>query len=103
MRCDKLLVAQIGDALGSAAGGEAVAGVRVHEPVAGIAHDALDIGVCALHLAEHDAVVADRAFLVKLVVPALLHEYLGHGVDARTEHRIEIHAHEVEKILLIAA
>ena len=41
--------------------------------------------------AEHDAVIVRLAALaVELVVPALLHEYLGLFVDARAEHRVEV-------------
>ena len=36
-------------------------------------------------------------------MPALLHEDLRLFVDVRAEHAVEIHAHEVEQILLAAA
>ena len=104
VRGDELRIAQLGDVLRLAAARKPVAGVGIQQPVRPLADDALDIGIGALHLAEDDTVVVRlRLLVVKLVVPALLHEDLGLFVDVRAEHAVEIHAHEVEQILLAAA
>ena len=104
VRGNKLRIAQLGDVLRFAAARKPVAGVGIQQPVRPLADDALDIGIGALHLAEDDTVVVRlRLLVVELVVPALLHEDLGLFVDVRAEHAVEIHAHEVEQILLAAA
>ena len=55
-----------------------------------------------LHLVINNAVHAELT-VVYLVVPALLPEYFGNGVQQRVEHRVKIYLHKVQKVLCVLA
>ena len=60
-------------------------------------------GISALHFVEYYALVAHLVLaLVKLVMPALLHKYLGLLYCKRMQHRIHIHVDKIVKILVTA-
>ena len=60
-------------------------------------------GQRALHLIVNNAVVNKLSLVVKLIMPALLTENLLPAVNVGIEHRIQVHMHQVLKILVIAA
>ena len=67
-------------------------------------HNRLRTWVHALHLIIHNSVVLQvSVHRVKLVVPALLLHDLIMYIDIRIEHCIQIHTHDVLKVLLIEA
>ena len=67
-------------------------------------HNRLRTWVHALHLIVHNSVVLQvSVHRVKLIVPALLLHDLIMYIDIRIEHCIQIHTHDVLKVLLIEA
>ena len=74
--CDKLLVGKVRNVHRIAAGHMPVAVVREQQPFELIIHDRLRGRERALHLVEHDALIAEVVALA-LVAPALLPEDLG--------------------------
>ena len=100
---DKLLIAQLRDMHGVAAGLHGIAGVRVQPRHHGALGHAGDIGVSALHLVIYNALEHGLALLVKFQPPALLPEDIGHFHRQGMEHGIHIHIHQVVEILLVPA
>ena len=100
----ELPVAQLGNVGGMPAAGVAVAAVREKHPGDFVLHQAVDVGISALHFAVHHAVAAGRlARGVKFVMPALLPEDFRTLIDQRTEDAVEIDGHQVEQVLFAAA
>ena len=61
-------------------------------------------GKCPLHLIVNHAVVFQRAILcLQLVAPAFLAEDFFLFIDGGIEHGIQIHMHQILKILIVAA
>ena len=86
-----------------AAGDKTVAGVGEKAAENLIEAQGVRGGERALHLVEHHALVAGPAFLVQLIMPALLAEDFRLLVDQRVQHRVHIDPHEIVKILPVAA
>ena len=99
----KLFVSQVWNAGRIAARHKPVGRVGKEGTVEGVRLQLIRIGERALHLVEHDAFVVGLAVGVKLVPPALLPEDGGVVVDGRVEHSVEIHPHQGQKVLGVAA
>ena len=99
----ELLIAQVRDAGRVAARHIAVGRVGEKRTVEGVRFQLVGIGKSALHLVEYDAFVVGGAVGVKLIPPALLPEDGGVVVDGRVEHRVEVHPHQGQKVLGVAA
>ena len=89
---------------GVAAGVEAVGSVREELALHVFQEHAVGVGVVPLHLVEHHAVDAELPVgLFQLVVPALLSEGLGIPDTQGVEDGVQIHVHEIQKILVVPA
>ena len=67
-------------------------------------HNAVRRGKCALHLVIYDSVICQliiRAF--EAVAPALLPEDFRMLIDVWPENRVHVYAHQVLKVLVVAA
>ena len=117
VRVQELLVGERRNRAWIAAALVRIGGIGIERGVDGIVQHAHGIGQRALHLVEHNAVIAQRARAqargaavalalgtfrqVQLVVPALLLKNGGLGIDGRVEHRVQVHVHQVVQILLV--
>ena len=103
MAVDKGFVGQIRNGSRVAAGLIAIGRVGEQQTVQFPVY--LAVGACkgALHLVKDHALVAGIAVVVQLIVPAFLVENFRFGIDQRTEHRIQVHPHQIDKILVVAA
>ena len=104
VRIEEPLARERGDRGGVAAGIEAVGAVGEEHARDPLIDQRINVGVGALHLVEDHALI-DRRILrrTELVMPALLPEDVGLGIDGGTEDRVEIDLGEVQKILRVAA
>ena len=102
MRRNKRLIGQIRDAIRIAPGHKAVTGIREQQFFFRISEDAFRVGKGAFHLVEHHALIA-KSVLISLIAPALLAEDLRTVVDRRMEYGIQIHIHQIQKILIVPA
>ena len=104
MEINKLLVGQVRDCLGIAPGFTGIGIVREQLPHHLIFQQILRGGQGPLHLIVNHAAVFQRLLRAfNLVMPALLHEDFLIIIDGRIENRIQIHIHQVVKILIVAA
>ena len=85
------------------AGIEAVAGIREQQRKHFVFRELIDAAHCALHLIEHNALIAECAVLILFDVPALLIEDIGILKDCRCKDRVEIDLGQIKKIAQIAA
>ena len=100
----ELLVGQLRDGIGMAAGRIAVIVVREKGPVHQVPQLPLRRRISALHLVVHDPLVGQRALRgFQLVVPPFLLQDLRVLVDQGLEHRVQVDVHQVGKILVVAA
>ena len=99
----ELLIGQLRNGLGISAGLKGIGGMgiqrRAHLPV----QHAVGGGESALHLIVDYAVVGKFPLTVQLIVPALLAEDGLLLIDVGIEHRVQVHMHQILKILVVAA
>ena len=100
---DKILVGQIRNVLRIAAGIESVRRIRQHRQAHGILQQLVRIGHGSLHFVEHHALVRRRPRFIEGVMPALLPENIRVPVDGRMQHRIHVHPHQIDEILVVLA
>ena len=99
----KLLIGKLGNHLRVAAGLHPVGGVRIQKTCNLSPQHTFGGGEGTLHLIVNDAVVDQLSVLIQLIVPAFLTKDRFVGINVRIEHCIQIHMHQVLKILVIAA
>ena len=105
----EVLVGELRDGARVAAGLVRVGGVGEQRRGDGVVQHVHGVGKGALHLVEDHAVVAQGAVFklaalgdVQLVVPALLLEDGGLGVDGGVEHGVHVDARQVHEVLLVS-
>ena len=98
------LLRERGDRLGIAARLAAIRRIGIECRHDTAAEQIVGRGECALHLIVDHAAVTQRSIrIVKLVVPALLHQHLRIRAHGWIEHRIEVHIHQVLKVAVVSA
>ena len=90
------------DRIWIAAGNKAVRRIREQRARHGVDQQLIRIRERALHLIQHHAGARQHAVL-QLIMPALLLKDLLLFVNAREKDGVEVDAHEVEEVLIVAA
>ena len=99
----EFLIRQLGNVLRVPAGNEAVGRVGIEGAHHRILLQLVRVCKGSAHLVVDHALASELAVPGELVMPALLAEYLALAVYHRTENGVEIHPHQIQKILRVAA
>ena len=103
MKILEILVGKRGYDIGISSRLQRIRVVRIQRGIDSCLKYTIDRGVHTLHLVIYHAVAEELAVLIRLVVPALLTEYLLLVINPRIKYRIEIHVHQIGEVLVIAA
>ena len=103
MEIEELLIGEIGNVLGIAAGFHTVGRMRIQRSRNLSPQNAVRVGERSLHLIVNDTVIDQLVLIVQLVMPALLTENRLVLVGVRIENSVQINVHQVLEILVITA